>query len=195
MYQKMNEIVDIISDATSGIFYAMYSLGETYVGELDFSNYESLDRIYYLEHSGNKYISPYYDYMLKANKPISEIAKDILIMNKDNWLKIQESLLADYNPIDNYSMEEHESMNSKIKSTSNSKKYGFNTGDEPVGDYDVDNETSGNKEDNYRDLTRSGNIGVTTPQKLISSELELRRNKLFNIIMNDIDKMLCLLCY
>lgn len=44
-------------------------------------------------------------------------------------------------------------------------------------------------------LTRSGNIGVTTTQKMISEELELRSNVLYDIIMEDMDKEICLAVY
>ena len=133
--------------------------------------------------------------MLEGNKSISDIAKVVLNKFRANWIKLYEAIESDYNPINNYDMVEHEEVNSKITNTSNSKRYGFNTTDNPVGDLDMENESSGDKKDNFRDLTRSGNIGVTTSQQMISSEIELRRNKLLNIIMNDIDTMLCLKIY
>lgn len=42
-----------------------------------------------------------------------------------------------------------------------------------------------------RTLTRSGNIGVTTSQQMITSELDLRKVKYLDIVMRDIDDMLC----
>ena len=44
-------------------------------------------------------------------------------------------------------------------------------------------------------ITRKGNIGVTTSQQLIDSELELRKHDFYRIIYNDIDSILCLKIY
>lgn len=46
-----------------------------------------------------------------------------------------------------------------------------------------------------RNLTRHGNIGVTTSQQMIESELELRKKHYFDIIFRDIDKLLTLSVY
>lgn len=51
------------------------------------------------------------------------------------------------------------------------------------------------KIDDEETLTRSGNIGVTTSQQMLQSELELRKYDLIERIFNDIDKELCLSCY
>ena len=52
--------------------------------------------------------------------------------------------------------------------------------------------TSGDFDDNHRKLTRSGNIGVTTSQQMLQSEIELRQWNFYNMIMNDIDEIMCL---
>lgn len=195
---RINNLVDILDDSTEGIFYNLFALLTDTTDPLYtlFSTYEQLDQEYYLLHSGDKWASQFYMKMIEANKSMSDIAKVILNKFKVNWNKLYQALNASYNPINNYDMVEHEEVNSKLKVTSNSKRYGFNTTeDNPVGDMDMENESSGNKDDNFRDLTRSGNIGVTTSQQMISSEVELRRYKLIDIIMNDIDTMLCLKIY
>lgn len=46
-----------------------------------------------------------------------------------------------------------------------------------------------------RTLTRSGNIGVTTSQQMLESELELRRTKYFDIVFADIDSFCCIDVY
>lgn len=46
-----------------------------------------------------------------------------------------------------------------------------------------------------RNLTRHGNIGVTTSQQMIESEIELRRHNYFDIIFKDIDNILTLSVY
>ena len=49
--------------------------------------------------------------------------------------------------------------------------------------------------ENERELTRSGNIGVTTSQQLLQSEIELWQWNYFNQVFADIDKILCLSIY
>lgn len=103
-----------------------------------------------------------------------------------------------------------QATNSNITSTSTAnninKFYGFG-GTNAVNDTNNDTTTtttgSGNKNDNYTDtnnsidtsrdrtLTRSGNIGVTTSQQMLESEIKLRQYDFFNIMMNDVDKILC----
>ena len=46
-----------------------------------------------------------------------------------------------------------------------------------------------------RELTRSGNIGVTTSQQMIASERELWQWNYFNVVFHDIDSVLCLPIY
>lgn len=55
-------------------------------------------------------------------------------------------------------------------------------------------ETVGELKDNKRDeeLRRSGNIGVTTSQQMIQSEIELRKHNLEDIIFKNIDEVLFL---
>lgn len=48
---------------------------------------------------------------------------------------------------------------------------------------------------NERTLTRSGNIGVTSSQQLLQSEIELRKWLYFNSVFNDIDTILTLSIY
>lgn len=51
------------------------------------------------------------------------------------------------------------------------------------------------KETITHELTRSGNIGVTTSQEMIESELELRKKQFYNIMIHDIINFLCLPIY
>lgn len=54
---------------------------------------------------------------------------------------------------------------------------------------------SNNTNSGTRKLTRSGNIGVTTSQKMLREELEVRKTIFFDNIMKDVDKLLCLCIY
>lgn len=67
--------------------------------------------------------------------------------------------------------------------TSNGKENGTNT------------RTDNLKETITHELTRSGNIGVTTSQQMIESELELRKKQFYNIMIRDIINFLCLPIY
>ena len=51
------------------------------------------------------------------------------------------------------------------------------------------------KETITHELTRSGNIGVTTSQQMIESELELRKKQFYKIMIHDIINFLCLPIY
>ena len=133
-----------------------------------------------------------------------------LIKNRfaDKWNKIHEALFADYDPIQNYSMIEEENTGTDMKThtyegdgagnETENKVYGFNSETPvPSGKSEMKSaiQTEGAFDDNHRKLTRSGNIGVTTSQQMIESELELRRHQLAEIIMSDLDSLLCQRAY
>lgn len=164
------------------------------------NNANTLD-ILYLSHSGKKYVSPFLNILLlddvspTTQSRMQSIVDAIIIKYGDFWNKSILALTKDYNPIENYDMTEHEAINTNIHNESKLNKYGFNTEDNPVGDTDTASDTTGAAENNFKDLTRHGNIGVTTSQQLITSELELRKNFILDFIFNDIDKLLCLKIY
>lgn len=155
----------------------------------------------YLIHSGDKYISKTCMYMLDDDivepSNISTLLADLIILKYgSNWNKMLKAFTSEYDPIENYNRIEHEEYNSKIKNTSNSSRYGFNTPvDTPVGDTDIESESSGTKDDNFRDANTHGNIGVTSSQDMIRQELDLRKENILSVIFNDIDTMLCLKVY
>ena len=128
-----------------------------------------------------------------------------------------------YNPLENYNMTQtetpgitHESTKkvttdvttSVTDTSSDSSIYGFNDSN-PSPSAKVENSgtttVSGDGENNIehtletetgtRGLTRSGNIGVTTSQQMLTAEFEVRKYDFFKTIYNDIDKILCLKIY
>lgn len=141
---------------------------------------------------------------------------------KDKWIKIYDALMTEYKPLENYSMEEirtpdltdedTENVGSEIsveRTTNATSKYkGFNA-DEPVTinetDGSEDTTTSGAKANNETSrtsthtgtetLTRAGNIGVTTSQQMLESEIKLRQYDFYNQIFEDIDSVMCLMIY
>lgn len=55
--------------------------------------------------------------------------------------------------------------------------------------------TNNGSEDTERELHRSGNIGVTTTQQMMQSEIELWQWNFFKTVFDDIDKVCCLDIY
>ena len=139
------------------------------------------------------------------------------------WVKIYDALTELYNPLHNYDMNETRTPNLTETRTPNITRgenasttsstdvengvYGFNsTNSNPSTDStgsqtDTMNRTSTEigtetkKNTGTETLTRSGNIGVTSSQQLLESELELRKYDFYQMIYNDIDSILCLKIY
>lgn len=126
-----------------------------------------------------------------------ELAKVIEMKFLYNWNKLAEAVFSDYNPIENYSMVENKETDFTEQTTDNTsttQKYnGFNADEmkdvsESVIDGDITKTDTGSKAKN--ELTRKGNIGVTTSQQMIESEYKLRKKNLLDVIYRDIDSIL-----
>ena len=125
------------------------------------------------------------------------LANLILIKFGQNWNRLLNAFYSTYDPIENYSMVEEENTNTDINTTTDEDRanFGFNTESEngvPVAKNEIGQHTTGLFDDNHRILTRSGNIGVTTSQQMIESEINLRRYNIINQMYDDIDSILCL---
>ena len=81
------------------------------------------------------------------------------------------------------SMDKNKIMESNNTITSTSE-----TNDGTVSN--TETETDTNKHTGTRTLTRSGNIGVTTSQQMLQSEIELRKWNLYNRMFEDVDSVL-----
>ena len=199
MMKKMNQINDFI-ESGSGIIQTIQTNYPTVFTWLTSDVAETLDMDYYLNHSGEKYISPITEklYLNNPNTYLDKLASLIVLKYKDKWNKLYEAFFLDeYNPIENYSMIENENVKTKITNATKGKNniYGFNTTAEdgvPQDNSDVESTTSGEFDDNHKQLTRSGNIGVTTSQQMLQSEINLRQWNFYNDLMNDIDEIMCL---
>ena len=79
------------------------------------------------------------------------------------------------------------------KSSSTDKQSGTvsRTGNEST----VNTRTDNLNETTKHMFTREGNIGVTTSQQMIESEIELRKKQFYNIVFNDIINYVCLHVY
>ena len=172
----------------------------------------------YLLNRQDKYFSPLFERMLNHyGSDYTGLANRIslILITKylKGWSKLADAFFADYNPIQNYDMKEHEESDGTNKvatemtdstethETVINKYNGFNSGDsvkvsESTNDGEGSKTTSGTQAknetaiDNERDLTRSGNIGVTTSQQMIESEYNLRKKNLLDLIYKDIDNIL-----
>lgn len=195
--KKINQIVDIFTDSTAGIFNALESIasGESFEW---LENSEYLDIMYYVSHSGEKYASRFYLTMLEHEKTIVDIAHIVFTKFSDKWKRVYAAMMMEYNPINNYDMVENEKVNSKITSTIgvNNSTHGFGSPNAaPTDEGSSTTTTEGSKDDNVRELTRSGNIGVTTSAQLLAGELEVRKNLFIEEVMKDIDSIMCLKIY
>lgn len=208
LLKKLKEEINIIDSASRGIFYNLHELlkdkegySESY-GWLD--NYTTLDLDYYLGHSGDKFLSPLYMSLLFNNKTESDLATILLNRFGENWKRKYKALNVEYAPLDNYSMEEEEKVNSKVtvSSTSTGDYKGFNVPNSESGDdyaqvnkNGTESTSSGDAKDNVRNLNRHGNIGVTTNAQMLSGELEVRQYDFIQSVMNDIDSISLLMVY
>lgn len=288
-------------DIGDGVFTDLNALDVPWKNE---SNVTGLNMAYHGSHSGDKNISPVvYKFLAKEDANTrSKLASIIFTMFADKWAKLWEALEIEYNPLNNYDMEEHETpaetthtitpaeiditttpagqtithapaettetitpsettetitpaettTNIKpAKTTTENEISAFNssgyvddakitvTGDnddkgseaitvQQAGTNTLDVDTAGtvtttvdndetttnvvnsngveqtrvNTEgsdvltvQNERILTRSGNIGVTTSQQMLQSEIELRKWLYYQSVFNDIDTILTLSIY
>ena len=214
---KLIETINI-QTMDDGIFTAIRTLDS--VGDtplfpwLDDTNATEYDILYYLQHSGEKCISRYFKTLRKLEdesvivSAITVLAKTIMGKFSDKWNRLHSAFIETvYKPLENYDMTQKETPN--VTHTKNVKSnletdndfYGFNSttavkqSKTTVHGAKLDNEET-NSETGTRDLTRHGNIGVTTSQQMLQSEIDLRnRYNFLDDIMNDVDSILCLLVY
>ena len=157
---------------------------------------------YYYNHAFTKYISLLFYNLINIPKTMDEVA-DLLasvIVNKfkTKWTRLHEVLNLTYNPIDNYNMSETENtqVNSNVSQSNENSIYAFNSVEaSPSSQSTSVIQTNALLNDNKRELTRKGNIGVTTTQQMINSELELREYNFIETIYSDIDSILTLKIY
>lgn len=128
-----------------------------------------------------------------------------------SWEKVYNALLVNYEPLDNYNMEETRtpgatkktavSTDSTITNGSTDSIYAFNSGTTtpaPATGATGTSTTQGLPAKNYTEesytgydtLTRKGNIGVTTSQQMLQAELDIRKNTFLEIVYRDTDTIL-----
>lgn len=187
---KIRELIE--NETGGGIFIRIQKKGvfswltEDMAGDLDTE--------YIYLRSGDKSISP-----LLEHTSLDKVTSIIVTKFGDKWNRLYDAFITQvYNPLENYSMTETEKTNSKVKVTSSGKSgtYGFNSdASVPTGESSTETTSEGNADDNNRTLTRSGNIGVTTSQQMLQSELDLRKWNFANMLYDDVDSICCLSIY
>lgn len=190
------------------------------------SNKDILDADYYMGNSGDKFLSPLHERLLEQllskNEAMKTLGNIVYTRFGEKWKSIYGALTTEYNPLENYSMEEirtpdlttDETQNEKTDITvereteaTNSYK-GFNATEPALvnkTEGDETTTTTGAKADNEKSrkveetgtetTTRSGNIGVTTSQQMLESEFKVRQYDFYKQVYADIDSVLCLSIY
>lgn len=186
-----------------GIFHTLQGKGS--LEWLSSADAQTLDVEYYFQQSGEKRISCLFEKLLDKEEK-GEIASalsmlaDILIRKySDKWKRLYDAIVdTNYNPIENYSAKEKETYQTKTKVTTDndSAVYGFNSESaQPSAENKISVVSEGNADENVRTLERGGNIGVTTSQQMLESEINLRKWNFYASLMIDVDETLCSLVY
>ena len=208
------KIIDTFdSENNKNIFYYLYNnKEEDTLTWLTSDNFSIMDTEYYFGYSGEKKISRMFSKLLEYydnnyETALSNLSKVILNKYGKNWDKLYDAIYAEYNPIENYDGYEDETISNdsttKVKTDmttqSDNKYFGFNSaGGKDNGSNNVhvtgsdDNNKSNTQGESSRTLHKHGNMGVTTSQQMIESEIDLRSyfKNFYNLIYNDIDSIL-----
>ena len=194
LYKTINVYID------DGIF----SLLQPKFEWMSVEDAKTLDLDYYLNH-GQRSISPLYEQLINQQaindnfNALNKLVDIIYLKFKDKWNRIYDAYIKSaYNALENYSMTEVEKNATKVTSTDSTKggSYGFNSDvSVPVNDSNSTSIVEGNGEDNKRELTRSGNIGVTTSQQMLESELQLRKYNFYEELFKDVNSVATLSIY
>lgn len=173
--------------------------------------------------SGYKSISPLVKHLMGNNSTMdstgyTQLAGIIWAYFGEAWTRKYNALMAEYNPLENYNMTEEEdneiiddattgvtgsSANNSTSVNSTHSVYGYNSSSASPSESDSAT-TSQNTDINTdydntrtidRTLTRSGNIGVTTSQQMLESELALRAYRFFEEVYKDVDRIVALPIY
>ena len=203
-----------VEESKRNIFYQLFEL-------MYFNWMDDADKAYtydylYFHHSHSKIISFLYEEIINKNL-MTMLTQIIIERYGDKWNRLYDSLITKhYEPLENYSMVESEkskianvdsvktnSSDSDTVNTTNDN-YGFNsitsqpaTKSTATTSATSTNNVDGTKTtDSDKTLTRKGNIGVTTSQQMLESEVILRNKYLFqDIIFKDLDDILMLDIY
>lgn len=221
MRKKLNDLYSTFNVLTNG-FILTKLVQDNKIDYLTVEEAITLDNDYFLNHSNNKTISPLLNAYLESGSAIGDILTSIATLTflryGSNWQNIYDAYNTVYKALENYSMIEESTDTDTIDAftevqskttTSNTRTnniYGFDSTTPTPATQEVSSgDTTGNVGDNYSQsdesrtnthvLTRSGNIGVTTSQQMLESEIELRKYDFYASVFRDIDKVITLKIY
>lgn len=110
--------------STGGIFSKIASIENQPFEWLTTTNALQLDKLYYLSHSGDKWISkPFYRFLQLEedeviNDALLEMANNIILKFADNWNRIFNAWFTEYEPLENYNMHQVETPDiTKVRKT------------------------------------------------------------------------------
>lgn len=198
-------VKEIYNDFNNGLFNSN-SFKTLFTFMPEFCNIYT-DIEYLLNRSGEKIASPLLENL--SNKTIDEINNILsnVLFNKygEDWKKQLNALKVEYKPLENYNRifikeqdeDQKTTTTDNSETTSENEKMAF---DSEVYSKDTKTTTKGNggavvsdtkiKVNTYKETT-TGNIGVTTNQQMLESELKLRdKYKFLNIVFKDVDEVL-----
>ena len=163
--------------------------------------------IEYLLNRQDRYLSPLVNRLIDhygedhLGDVCTRIANILITKFMKSWSKLADAVFGDYNPIENYNMKENRKTNFEEHTVTDSSetvtnKYsGFNSDEmKDVSESSTDGNIDTTKTDTgtsaNNELTRSGNIGVTTSQQMVESSYNLAKKNLLDVIYKDIDTIL-----
>lgn len=171
-----------------------------------YTNTILLDNLYQHSHSNNLICASICDRL-----DLVALIDMIYTLNIENWNRLFENYTIEYRPIDNYSMTEKstktntgtqnntQSGSATSESTSNIYAYNVDTSNPASSSVATSNPNLDNtRTDNLveeNELTRSGNIGVTTSAQMINENIKLWVWKFFEDVFEDIDRILTIGVY
>lgn len=220
-FQKISDNLQVFLSDYIGLSESDYNASA--LGKLLTENWKELDEDYFIENSSEKYLSRYAQLLINkfGNHSLDlsiQIAKHVVTKFGLKWWKISQAITTEYRPLENYDMEEirtpdlredltrKQNTDTNVNQSSESGIYGFNsTESQPTATGEGDTHTTGLKANNEiadtktntgtESLTRHGNIGVTTSQQMLESEIKLRQYNFIEEVFKDIDSILCLKVY
>lgn len=185
---------------------------------------ETLDWTYFMQFSGAKPVGHGLREMMRTSETESltdadreKLAKLIYDLYKTKWTRLWDTTIADYDPIENYNMVETMDKDTTgsddlthghvvtVAGTRQDNVFGYNdtsatgtpAGSSTTGGSDTHSGIDSRALEGTEDytLTRSGNIGTLTTQRMLQEERTLWLWDYFRQIFSDIDSVLCLDIY
>lgn len=210
---KIIDTVDVLNNE-AGIFQTIFSMNAFEWLTEDMA--KAFDFDYYISYSSDKIISYTYLKLLvleeagKIPSALGAIAKIILNRYQADWDKIYETMMADFNPLDNYKLKEVETPDitktrtSDFKSTTDNNLNGFGFNTTEADGVPVDKgvvSVYGTSDDNVVNDTETGTRtrekeGYDVhPADNIYKTLSLLELNLFELLAKDVDGVMADLFY